>query len=251
MRGFHASASALGKAWLGMCAMAALAATAPANAAVRVATYTGTLGSGYDQAGIFGAPRWLNHLPYRVSYTYDTSLGQRTKVPGVSDKLLGGDVYGGATTPIIDTTLTIDGITVHIGSNHEGQAGTSGNLVFHGTEYDEYDVDGTTLLNHGSAFIYTQMAGAPTDLDDFFAPTHNDLSLHFSSFLFSFYRFDRSTGFGVLTSVESAGDMIYSVDAPLPSPAPEPASWALMIPGFGLVGGALRRRARVSSLSQA
>ena len=29
-----------------------------------------------------------------------------------------------------------------------------------------------------------------------------------------------------------------------PTPVPEPASWALMISGFGLVGVALRRRAR-------
>jgi hypothetical protein len=125
-------------------------------------------------------------------------------------------------------------------------------LVFHGTEYDDYDVDGTTLLNSGSAFIYTQMAGAPTDLEDLFAPTHNDLSTHFASFIFSFYRFDPGTGFGALTSVQSAGDMIYSVDAPLPSSsAPEPASWAFMIVGFSLVGGALRRHARAPSLSPA
>lgn len=31
-----------------------------------------------------------------------------------------------------------------------------------------------------------------------------------------------------------------------PSPAPEPASWAMMLGGFGLIGGALRRRQRTT-----
>jgi len=247
MRGFHASGSALGKAWLSVCAMTALAAVAPANATIRVATYTGTLGNGYDKTGIFGAPGWISRLPYRVSYTYDTSLGQRTTDPGVSDKVLGGDVYGGATTPIIDTTLTINGVTVHIGSNHEGQAGTSENLVFHGTEYDAYDVDGKTVINHGSAFSYTALEGAPTDLDDLFPPTANGPTYYFASFLFNIYQYDPKTGSEVYTWGESGRDMTYSVDAPLPISAPEPASWALTIVGFGLVGGALRRRAYTPS----
>lgn len=33
----------------------------------------------------------------------------------------------------------------------------------------------------------------------------------------------------------------------LPAPVPEPASWALMIAGFGMVGGALRRRREVAA----
>ena len=75
MRGFHASGSALGKAWLSVCAMTALAAVAPANATIRVATYTGTLGNGYDKTVIFGEQGWISHLPYSVSYT----RGFRTK----------------------------------------------------------------------------------------------------------------------------------------------------------------------------
>lgn len=32
------------------------------------------------------------------------------------------------------------------------------------------------------------------------------------------------------------------IDSPLPSMVPEPANWALLIAGSGLVGGAMRRR---------
>jgi len=38
----------------------------------------------------------------------------------------------------------------------------------------------------------------------------------------------------------------YQIGAPAASAVPEPASWAMMIGGFGMVGGALRRRAKVS-----
>lgn len=56
----------------------------------------------------------------------------------------------------------------------------------------------------------------------------------------------------VLTA--SVGDFLYSVGevqfdgTPAPTAVPEPASWAMMIAGFGLIGGALRRRV-VASLA--
>jgi hypothetical protein len=40
------------------------------------------------------------------------------------------------------------------------------------------------------------------------------------------------------------GDFVYTI---IESAVPEPASWAMMLGGFGLVGGALRRRARNSA----
>jgi hypothetical protein len=42
----------------------------------------------------------------------------------------------------------------------------------------------------------------------------------------------------------SGGPQSFSVDAKLGAGVPEPASWALMIGGLGLVGGAMRRRTR-------
>ena len=38
----------------------------------------------------------------------------------------------------------------------------------------------------------------------------------------------------------------YTLNSPASSAAPEPASWAMMLTGFGAVGGAMRRRQRVS-----
>ena len=41
-------------------------------------------------------------------------------------------------------------------------------------------------------------------------------------------------------SLDNSGEIAFNIAA-----VPEPASWALMIAGFGLVGGAMRRRAKV------
>jgi hypothetical protein len=38
----------------------------------------------------------------------------------------------------------------------------------------------------------------------------------------------------------------YQVSAPTPPPIPEPATWALMIMGFGVIGAAMRRRKAVA-----
>jgi hypothetical protein len=47
-------------------------------------------------------------------------------------------------------------------------------------------------------------------------------------------------------AVVSKGVVGASLDAPRPSAAPEPASWALMIGGFGLAGAGLRRRRQLA-----
>lgn len=44
--------------------------------------------------------------------------------------------------------------------------------------------------------------------------------------------------------VPASGSRQNPVPAPTPAPIPEPATWLLLIGGFGLVGLALRRRAR-------
>jgi len=64
-----------------------------------------------------------------------------------------------------------------------------------------------------------------------------------------FYRFDAGTsGMGVVDIVRAQGAtsnlVVFKTGTPPPPPpVPEPASWAMMIGGMGLVGAALRRRA--------
>ena len=52
--------------------------------------------------------------------------------------------------------------------------------------------------------------------------------------------------FGVVAQGQIVVDT-FVVNPPGPGPIPEPATWALMIGGFGLAGGALRRRKVVTA----
>lgn len=62
----------------------------------------------------------------------------------------------------------------------------------------------------------------------------------------SFYKFDAGAGMASFTWVDtdkypSSGAILYSTGAATNVPGvPEPASWAMMLGGFGMVGGALR-----------
>jgi len=55
-----------------------------------------------------------------------------------------------------------------------------------------------------------------------------------------FYRADLLTG--RLTAIGRTEDDLFGLAIAIPAPVPEPASWAMMILGAGLTGGALRRR---------
>jgi hypothetical protein len=63
----------------------------------------------------------------------------------------------------------------------------------------------------------------------------------------TFYKFDAGAGLDAFTlNLErSSGAVLYSTGDPTPG-VPEPASWAMMLGGFGLVGGALRNRRKAA-----
>ena len=62
----------------------------------------------------------------------------------------------------------------------------------------------------------------------------------------SFYKFDAGASLDAFTLnlARSSGAVLYSTGEP--GSVPEPASWALMLGGFGMIGGALRSQKRAS-----
>ena len=88
--------------YLAKTAMAAAAALTMisggvANAAILMATYTGTIRDGYDTTGEFGVVnRYLTSLPFVATYRYDTDLGTRSYVPGFADQLFEYCILGRA-----------------------------------------------------------------------------------------------------------------------------------------------------------
>jgi hypothetical protein len=59
-----------------------------------------------------------------------------------------------------------------------------------------------------------------------------------------FYKFDAGTGLDTITLNRSSSSGAVLYDTGTSTPVPEPVSWALMLGGFGAIGGMMRARRR-------
>lgn len=69
-------------------------------------------------------------------------------------------------------------------------------------------------------------------------------SITLSNFLDRYQGFDTTVSGQNITSAVGQGTPVRGGGVPPPGAVPEPATWATMILGFGLIGGAMRRRQR-------
>lgn len=102
-----------------LAAVFALAGLAlPAGARTMDVTYTGSILTGYDQFGDIGLPgAVLDGLGFRLTFRYDSAIGQRSTQAGVSDQVFGG--WGlGAASPLLSTTLTMGGHSLSFGDSY-------------------------------------------------------------------------------------------------------------------------------------
>lgn len=224
---------------LASAATAAALLVSPAAAVGKVATYTGTIKSGYDETGVFGVANTdITGFSYVARYTYDRTLGAFQWTDGVFyDQSYSGTYYGaGIGSPVISVSVTINGITKKIIGDYYGLAVTKLLSVHHVGQH--YFNDGNTEINTYVQNI-ANAAGAAS-LDQNVSPVAQSLPGYGSVY---FYGANAS---GVFESARAdlTADGTYSVG----NPVPEPAAWALMIAGFGLVGAALRRRERLAAV---
>jgi hypothetical protein len=126
-----------------------------------------------------------------------------------------------------DDTFTITGV--------DGQAS---NITFR----DQSTYADDTLVDVGAGFF--PMPGAvPTITFAAGEYSFDSLALYGTS---RFYGFQRDSGGDLIGgSIEVGGPAQFNFLTVQASPAPEAATWAMMIVGFGAVGGALRRRRTV------
>jgi len=227
-------------------ALAAWLAASDASAAIITATYTGEVGLSFDQAGVFGAPQSsLRGSPFSAVFTYDDAVaGAGHFADSHSEEIAGG---GGSlfSSPLLDATLTINGHTV----SFLGLPGmTNGrllvdNLLEPPPPFGGWSVASGaagTLPNGGTTHLGVQIV-----TDD--APTH------FVPYVGEGSLFGVNTGTAYwIDVVDGVGVARFSVDLMATNvrldvgsgaaPVPEPASWAVMVLGFGGLGAMLRRR---------
>ncbi|HEX4179366.1 MAG TPA: PEPxxWA-CTERM sorting domain-containing protein [Caulobacteraceae bacterium] len=195
------------------CAMAACAAPAAAN--IITFSYSGRITDGMDVPGIFGTPGAdLTGDKITAVFIFDTALGTRTTVPGVSDSLIGGSAaIPPSITPLVDATITVNnGKPVSIG----GELGASVT-----TEAGLFNFALATQDNADFVSASVETADAPASLDIPFIP-HGS-----GGGSFSLEGLDPSSGL----PVNVTGDFAI----------PEPATWAMLLLGLGGIGVAMRR----------
>jgi hypothetical protein len=227
--------------WLALpAALTALALSQPADAAVVTYTYAGKVDFGADDFGLFGQPGGsLTGANFTAVFSRDDALALPENIfQGEFNSSVSGDA---AFSPV-SAKLTIAGVTLDIGGVYGEQ-----------TQFDDGTYEGfghfVMGLNSGLSFTGNTVGTfAPTSGDVLAGPDYHTLtSLSLASFpdfsLYGHLEF-RNPDLKDMRTFANFTPTSLTV-SPNPggvSAAPEPASWALMITGFGGVGWTLRRR---------
>lgn len=225
--------------WLAALAIAGLMLAQPASARLKQAVWTGTISSGFDTKGIFGAPNTdLAGASYTSVYRYDTAVGNRAITPDY-DSLWGGSAYG------VPSPVSVANITIN-GHRYDFTLGQNDNVYtypvsIYGIAHQVsayYDVSGETradyMRNDGLFPAYTNLDdNLPLSLVPAGYPSSpSDRKMFINGPIW--YPYSPNDAFA-----QFDGDAWLAI-----SDVPEPASWAMMTIGFGFAGAALRRRRR-------
>jgi hypothetical protein len=230
MRGRRLAAAALTVAVLGASA---------ANAAIITVTATGTVKYGYDQSGIFGSANTdLTGSLFSVVATFDTGLGTIYSDPTHEQLYWFWQGSPGATPGA--TALTINGVTVNEQASIESSLVANGNGYFGASNHEAFWDGSVTTENYVSLNAMLSPAvhlGTSWHSD---CPVEDKCS---GGFDLSQYNYVTNPGApsSYIYSI-SGGLNVASIDVDVSGAVPEPATWAMMIVGFGLAGSALRRR---------
>jgi len=240
----------------GVLGLMLLTGATSALAEVHILTLEGTIDSGSDgdnQFGLSGGSLAGHH--YIEKYVYDSSLGDHFTSASYDLLMRNG---GTGISPITSASMTINGITREIGAadnaliyfgvlgSSTGISVTAEQSLFGPTAQISGSLLGQIYFGAVSPFsLTTDFSGAVAGSGD--VGLANSFHIRTDP-----YGGTPSETFGSLIpnsvrigSPETAGGQ-GNGNGPGggPSGVPEPASWAMMIAGFGLTGAAMRRRRR-------
>jgi hypothetical protein len=231
---------------------AACALSTAAAAAIVTVTYTGTVSSGFDQGGIFGAADAdLNGLPYAATYKFDTTKGS-TSNSDVGNGLAGGTDVG-QESPSLGTFITINGASAYID-------GLTGAYIYgynDGTLSYQYHADLFTRRTSDPAsntYKYTESyivnesfsyGDLPSTIDKAFSMDTVGNFYNYGYFFTRTYECIRAIPIPLCTRVEYT----YATLTPTHitetvAGVPELGRWALMSLGLAGLGATLRAKRR-------
>lgn len=197
-----------------------------AEAKIVTVTFSGVVSDDFDDAdGIFGPQGGdLTGMTFVSTYQFDTSAGLHWVTPGQSVDIHGGSSMG------YPTVLASASITIN--SHTQSSSGYAFNEIY---------------MNYGgSPQLYVESDDEGMEFYNYLEPTGPSNGWATSNFA----DFD-----GDVIGQEGEGyygignSWVYLVNQHLTisseGAVPEPATWAMILSGFGLVGGALRSRRKM------
>jgi hypothetical protein len=235
-----------------------------ASAEIHILTLEGSVDSGIDGDNAFGfAGGSLAGQHYVSKYVYDTSLGLHSSTANFDyyqrDGLTG-------VSPITSASLTINGITRELGAADNatlyfgvlGSPGGDKTGISVIAEQSQFGPTALSINSIGAVMFFD--ASSPFSLDtDFSAVSGTPYAGLSNKFSIKTNPYVGTPGetFGFLLPTSALISSPGSTGGPgtgtgsggSPSAVPEPASWAMMLMGFGLVGSLLRRRTPKHSVS--
>lgn len=210
-----------------------------ASASILDVTYTGTVSSGADSGNAFGlAGTNIVGDSYVAYYRVDTSL---PGTPGYSGTAIDQNfTYGGSnfgnTSPILNSTVTINGVTVGVNGSWFGET--------LGENFGPNEFSEQYQLAESSASFYLQ---------NFVANNSGTMSASITTAInYTVVAGDTGSGKYVSSADGEIDASLTTLNVTVEGAVPEPSTWAMMILGFFGIGFmAYRRKQNGPTLSVA
>jgi len=226
-------------------AMMAAALAAPASANHFVATFTGIITSGSDSHNVFDqAGADLTGQSFTAIFTLDDTAADFV----LSDGAVYYNIYNGGPANPIHASMIVGGVSYALAPATNSFEDYLSWTRYSGGTFDQFMGNVANYVDDGvvSTLDSLQLYG-DASLDDFLGSPldyHTPFSHDFTS--------QSGGSFQLSSNADSNGNAFYSETLDLKvthityaaapaSNVPEPASWAMMLVGFGLAGTALRR----------
>lgn len=206
-----------------------------ASAAPLQFTISGIVYNSMDNLGVFGpAGDSLVGQQFTATYLFDPAL--RSPIIQTATEFQNSSSWWSMGPSIgLGASLTINGHTVHVGGQYSSEVHareSAGSSLLYLAQWDyDYNSHIQTVMETSIGDAFDIGYGSPT-----FGPWSGNVMPMNS---FTSWRLSDESGFIEWVSMDAR-----HVTIGVPSPAPEPASWALLVGGFGLTGYALRARRR-------
>lgn len=229
-------------------AIALALTSASASAAIMSATYEGYVTDGVDAGGVFTTPGGnLAGQPFVLNYVYDTSYGVAPTSYGFAQTDGAGDMQP---TPVTSMSLSILGTTKTAKLSDYGEFANTGIVYWPNFPVAGPNFPTKNYVYHSvNADLHTSFLGAIFSDDPIPGDIDTPFTIHAASGYAAFTQFSLPGGnapYGhYIINARSQTLKVVRLARPdidTPGAVPEPATWALMILGFGAAGSMLRRR---------